>query len=125
MSNWKSEIARRPFLAGVFGLLGLGVVGGTAYEAAHILHRRYPPTAFDDLLDLLPDRENAEKIGVVVIANSRAFDVRKLAGDLRHKIGKQALTDVLEADIGAGHLTEIGGWVMPETLTRLCGLAAS
>lgn len=125
MSNWKSEISRRPFLAGLFGLLGLSVIGGTVYEAAHVLNRRYPPTAFDDLLDLLPDRESAEKIGVVVIANSRAFDVRKLATDLRHKIGKQALTDVIEADVTTGHLTEIGGWIMPETLTRLCGLAAS
>ncbi len=53
---------------------------------------------------------------MVVIANSRAFDVRKLATDLRHKIGKQSLGDVIEADVSTGHLTEIGGWVMPETL---------
>ncbi len=43
MSNWKSEIARRPFLTGLFGLLGLGVVGGTAYESAHVLHRHIRP----------------------------------------------------------------------------------
>lgn len=125
MSDWKAEIARRPFLAGLFGLLGLGLAGGTAYEAAHILRRRYPPTAFDDLLDQLPDRDNAEKIGVVVIANARAFDVRRVAADLRRKIGKQSLSDVLESDIRSGALTEIGGWVMPDTLTGLCGLAAS
>ena len=62
---------------------------------------------------------------MVVIANARAFDVRRLAADLRRKIGKQSLSDVLESDIRTGTLTEIGGWVMPDTLTGLCGLAAS
>jgi hypothetical protein len=125
MSQWRSEIGRRPFLAGLFALLGLSVVGGTVYEAAHILRRGYPPTAFDDLLDQIPDRDNAEKVGVWVIANTPSFDVRRVARDLKAKIGKQSLPDVLAADIEAGHLAEVSGWVMPETLAQLCGLAAS
>ncbi|HEY2068474.1 MAG TPA: hypothetical protein VGG48_02875 [Rhizomicrobium sp.] len=125
MSGWKSEIARRPFLAGLFGLLGLSLIGGTAYEAAHILRKHYPPTAFDDLLDQLPDRENAEKFGVAVLAELPSFDVRRIGADLRKKIDGRPLGDVLEADIRDGHLSEVGGWVMPDTLTRLCALAAS
>jgi hypothetical protein len=125
MSTWKSEIARRPFLAALFGLAGLSLIGGTAYEAAHILRRRYPPTAFDDLLDLLPDRDNAAKFGDAVLSASRSFDVSKVARDLRTRIGKQSLSDVLEVDIRTGQLTEVEGWVMPKTLTQLCGLAAS
>ncbi|HTQ13664.1 MAG TPA: hypothetical protein VMH86_07300 [Rhizomicrobium sp.] len=123
--SFRSEIARRPVLAGLFGLAGLGLAGGTAYEVAHIVRHRYPPTAFDDLLDRLPDRESAEKIGVVVIANSRMFDVASVARMLRRRIGRRPLADALAEDAAAGRLVEIGGWVMPETLTRLCGLAAS
>ncbi|MGH6870474.1 MAG: hypothetical protein ACREHE_03110 [Rhizomicrobium sp.] len=125
MSGWKQEVARRPVLASLFGLIGLSLIGGTAYEMAHILRRHYPPTAFDDLLDLLPDRENAERIGVVVIANARTFDVARVARDLRRRIARHPLADALEDDTAHGRLVEIGGWVMPETLTELCGLAAS
>jgi hypothetical protein len=125
MSQWKSEIGRRPFLAGVFALLGLSVVGGTVYEAAHILRRRYPPTAFDDLLDQIPDRDNAEKVGVWVLANTPSFDVRHVARALKAKIGTRALPGVLAADIADGRLTEVSGWIVPETLANLCGLAAS
>jgi hypothetical protein len=125
MSQWKTEIGRRPVLAGLFALLGLSVIGGTVYEAAHILRRRYPPTAFDDLLDTLPDRDNAVKVGVWVMANSRTFDVQRVAHDLRKTLHKQTLPEVLEAEIARGNLIEVSGWVMPETLASLCGLAAS
>jgi len=125
MSEWKSEIARRPFLAGLFALLGLSVVGGTVYEAAHILRRRYPPTAFDDLLDQLPDRDSAVKVGEWALARTRSFDVNGVAQTLRKSIGKQSLSDVLDAEATQGRLTEVNGWVMPTTLTLLCELAAS
>ncbi len=125
MSGWKSELARRPFLVALFGLAGLSVVGGTVYEAAHMLRRSYPPTAFDDLLSQLPDRDNAVKVGEAVLTNAPSFDVRRVGKDLRKKIGTQSLSDVLETDIQSGHLDEIQGWVMPDTLTKLCGLAAS
>ncbi|HEY1631160.1 MAG TPA: hypothetical protein VGF56_07580 [Rhizomicrobium sp.] len=125
MSEWKSEIARRPFLAGLFALLGLSVVGGTVYEAAHILRRRYPPTAFDDLLDQIPDRDSAVKVGEWSLAHTNAFDVSGVAQILRKGIGKQSLPDVLGAEAAQGRLTEISGWLMPTTLTLLCELAAS
>jgi len=125
MSDWKAEIARRPVLAAIFGLLGLGIVGGTVYETAHIIGRRYAPTAFDDLLSLLPDRDGAEKLGTIVLGDAPAFDVRRVARDLRRKIGTRTLADVLGADAAQGRLAEISGWLIPETLAQLCGLAAS
>jgi hypothetical protein len=125
MSAWKSEIARRPFLAGLFGLFGLSLIGGSVYEAAHILRKHYAPTAFDDLLSQLPDRDNAEKIGAQVIADAPSFDVRRVARELRHRIGSRDLSDVLATDTRDGALVEVGGWLMPETLAQLCGLAAS
>ncbi|HXM00264.1 MAG TPA: hypothetical protein VN932_10070 [Rhizomicrobium sp.] len=125
MSHWKAEIARRPVLATLLGLFGLSLVGGTAYEAAHIIGRRYAPTAFDDLLSQLPDRDAAEKLGAVVLSNSPAFDVRKVARDLRAQIGTRTLSDVLGADAAQGRLAEVNGWLMPQTLVQLCGLAAS
>jgi hypothetical protein len=124
MSGWKSEIARRPFLAGLFGLLGLGLIGGAAYEAAHAVNRRYAPTAFDDLLSQLTDRDSAERVGAVVMSSAPEFDVRKVARDLRRKIGGKPLIDVLDADIAQDRLSEVNGWLMPETLAQLCGLAA-
>src|SRR5205085_884429 len=57
-------LARRPFLAGLMGVLALA---GLAWEAPKVFPklfaRRYPPSPFDDLLALLPDRENAVRLG--------------------------------------------------------------
>jgi hypothetical protein len=125
MRGWKSEIARRPFLAGLFSLLGLGLIGGATYEAAHIFNRRYAPTAFDDLLSLLDDRDSAERVGAAVLAGAPEFDVRKVARELRRKIGGRPLAEILAADVADGRLAEVSGWLLPETLERLCGLAAS
>jgi hypothetical protein len=125
MSGWKSEIARRPFLAGLFGLLGLSLIGGAAYEMAHVVNRRYAPTAFDDLLSQLADRDSAERVGTVVLSSAREYDVRQVARDLRQRIGGRPLVEVLDADIAQDRLAEVNGWLMPETLAQLCGLAAS
>jgi len=125
MSGWKSEIARRPFLAGLFGLLGLGLIGGTAYEAAHAVNRRYAPTAFDDLLSQLSDRDDAERVGAAVLASAPEFDVRQVARELRQRIGGKPLADVLAADVAQGRFAEVSGWLLPQTLVWLCGLAAS
>ena len=125
MSDWKSRIARRPFLAGLFGLVGLGLIGGAAYEAAHIVKRRYPPTAFDDLLSLLDDRDSAARVGAAVLAGAPEFDVRKVARELRRRIGGKPLAEILAADVAQGRFAEVSGWLLPETLARLCGLAAS
>jgi hypothetical protein len=125
MSGWKSQIARRPFLAGLFGLVGLSLIGGAAYETAHIVNRRYAPTAFDDLLQQLADRDSAERVGAVVLASAPEFDVRKVARELRRKIAGRPLDAILAADAADGRLVEVAGWLLPETLARLCGLAAS
>jgi hypothetical protein len=125
MSDWRSEIARRPFLAGLFGLVGLGLIGGAAYETAHIVKHRYAPTAFDDLLSQLSDRDSAERVGAAVLASAPEFDVRQVARELHGRIGSTPLGDVLAADIADARLEEVQGWLMPQTLVRLCGLAAS
>ncbi len=122
--GWKSQIARRPLLAGLLGALGLGIAGGLVYEAPFLMHRRYKRTPFDDLLSQLADRDSAEKLGAAVLAQEPGFDAQNTARALRRKMGKASLAQIVARDIAQGQLFEVHGWVLPETLTMLSALAA-
>jgi hypothetical protein len=122
----KTTIARRPFLSGLIGLLAL--VGIGALEAPrlfpNLFARRYPPTPFDNLFALLPDRESAVRIGAV-LANAQApMDARSIAARLRKKIGAHSLAIAIADDLAHNRLIEAQGWLLPESLGELCALAA-
>jgi hypothetical protein len=106
--------------------LGLAAIaaGMLTYEAVHHLGKHYPPTPYDDLLALLPDREAAKAVGVAFLKDHPDFTAKDAAAALRKHIGKQPLDAVLEAEIAAGALTEAGHWEIPQTLAGLCALAA-
>lgn len=122
----KMPIARRPFISGLLGVIALG--GIAAFEAPRLFPRlfakRYKPTPFDDLLGLLPDRENAVRVGSVLAADSASRDARSIARQLRTQIGGHSLGAVIGADIAQGRLTEAQGWLLPASLADLCLLAA-
>jgi len=115
-----SGISRRPVLAGALALIGVAAVGGGAYELG--LFRKHF-SKYGDLLDALDDPDNAKLVGKAVLAEMPGFDAAKIASDLRARIGKKPLADVLIADAQANRVIEASGWVLPETLALLCALA--
>jgi hypothetical protein len=72
----------------------------------------------------LPDRENAVVLGVAVLAQQRSFELHSAAARLRVRMKNTSLADAMSADLLEGHVMEVRGWVLPETLTTLCGIAA-
>jgi len=129
--SWKTDIARRPLLASLAGVFGIVVAGGVAYEGVHIFGRRYPRTKYDDLLDQLPDRESAAKLGQAANAQAKAraglsevFDAKAAALILREGPGKGSISAAVESDIAQGQLVNIQGWILPLNLVIAAVLAA-
>ena len=96
------------------------VVAAGLYRFTDLLVKHYPPTPYDDVLVVLTDRERAAKLGALV---SDAPAPQALAAKLRVAI-KTGLTAAAKADAASGRLTEVGGWVVPESLALLSALAA-
>jgi hypothetical protein len=117
------KTSRRSMLFAGAGAAALGT-GGIAYESWRLLVRRYPPTPYDDLLSLLPDREAARRLGSAFLSEHSNFTPRHAAKALRERIAGQPLLTVLDREIGTGGLTEAGHWLVPQTLAGLCALAA-
>jgi hypothetical protein len=122
----KVLLARRPFVAGLMGALALAVVA--AWEAPKVFPklfaRRYPPSPFDDLLALLPDRENAVRLAAALDGGRRKIDARSTAAKLRRTVGGHSLAAVIADDLAENRLVEAQGWLIPESLAELCALAA-
>jgi hypothetical protein len=111
----------------LFAGTGAGVlaVGAIAYESWRLLARHYPPTPYDDLLSLLPDREAARRLGGAFLSEHTNFTARYAANALRKHIAGRPLPDVLSSEIAERALTEAGHWLVPETWAGLCALAAT
>lgn len=107
---------RRTMIAGgaVAGLAAagawrLGLLGG------------YAPTPYDDLLDQLDARDDA------ILLGQKATDMpeaRALADELRSHIGEAGLAAAVSGDIIAGRMTEVAGWILPQTVAQMAALAA-
>lgn len=119
----KETIARRPLLAILGGAVGLGVLGGGIYEArllgGHSRHHGYA-----DLLSQLNDPDAANRVGGRVLDEAEVFEPQVVAHELRRRLKGRELAAVLADDASQGRIVETGGWVLPETLALLCGLAA-
>lgn len=120
--GWKDGVSRRPLLAVLGAVVGLGAAGGAAYEVSRLLGPR-APGALDDLLAGLGNREDAVMIGKAVLAGGNAVPSHE-AGSLRRRLGEKPLSEILVDDAVQGRVVETQGWVLPETLTQLCALAA-
>jgi hypothetical protein len=110
---------RRDAIAAVTAV-GLAAAAGV-YRFTDVIVRHYPPTPYDDLLDRLTDREQAIRLGARLDGD---FDVTHQAAQLRAGLDGHDLGAVVSADIGAGRLVEIAGWVVPESLAMLAALAS-
>ena len=105
---------------------GAGVLAAAAlgYEAMRLLAPRHPPSPFDDLLSLLPDRDAAAQVGLAYLSEHPHFDSTTAARLLRKEIGSRPLASVLQADIARARLAEVEHWLVPETLALLSAIAA-
>lgn len=103
---------------GVVALAAAGVGGRM------LLRKRYAPSPYDDLLDLVEDRDAAAQIGETVLAEVEEFEPKALADQLRGRIAGRPLATVLAEDASEGRIVEGSGWVLPETLGLICALAA-
>jgi len=99
---------------------GAAVTAGL-YRFTDLFVKHYPPTPYDDLLTRLTDREQAAKLGAQLTGS---FDLTSQSARLRDTFRRQDLAAAVNADIAAGHLVEVGGWVLPETVALLSALAS-
>ncbi len=120
----KPGIARRPLLVGLLVTGALALAGLAAIESPRLFARHYPPTPYDDLLSLLPDRDSAAQLGRAYISAQKSFDTGNTAIALRRRIAGKSLVDAADADFAEARMVEAHGWVLPETLVLLCALAA-
>jgi hypothetical protein len=99
---------------------GVAAVAGV-YRFTDLFVKHYPPTPYDDLLGQLTDRDQAVRLGRKVAG---AFDAQGQAARLRASLKGRDLTSAANADIAAGRLVEVDGWVLPQTVVWLAALAA-
>jgi hypothetical protein len=102
------------------GAAGAAVAAGL-YRFTDLFVKHYPPTPYDDLLTRLVDREEAIRLGAHMPGD---FDVPGQAARLRATFANRDLATVVQADIAAGRLVEVDGWVVPQSLALLSALAA-
>jgi hypothetical protein len=110
---------RRDLMAAI-AAAGVAVTAGL-YRFTDLFVKHYAPTPYDDLLTRLTDREQAAKLGAQLTGS---FDLASQSARLRDTFRKQDLAAAANADIAAGRLVEVGGWVLPETVALLSALAS-
>jgi hypothetical protein len=118
------NIPRRPLLIALGAVVGVVVAGGGAYEAGLLGHHFHSPAEYRDLLSALGDRDAANRLGDAVLVETGTFETGQTAHELRKRIAHRPLAAVLAEDLAEGRVVEVKGWVLPETLTLLCGLSA-
>ena len=110
---------RRNLMAAV-AAAGVAATAGL-YRFTDLFVKHYAPTPYDDLLVRLTDREQAAKLGAQLTGS---FDLASQSTRLRDTFRKEDLAAAVNADIAAGHMVEISGWVLPETVALLSALAS-
>jgi len=109
---------RRAFIAGV-AVMGVAVAAGL-YRFTDLFVKHYPPTPYDDVLGKLVDRSYAARLGA---AAHQTASADTLAAQLRKTIPGD-LKPAIDADIAADRLSEVDGWLVPQTLMLLSALAS-
>ena len=109
---------RRDVLAGVVAA-GAAVAAGL-YRFTDLFVKHYAPTPYDDVLARLIDREQAIKLGAAMPGR---LEPGMLAARLRAGLAP-GLTAAAEADVAAGRMMEVKGWLLPESVALLAALAS-
>jgi hypothetical protein len=110
---------RRDVIAGV-AAAGAAVIAGL-HRFTDLFVKHYPPTPYDDVLSRLVDREQAVKLGTTVPGK---LDPKSLAAQLRASLKSDGLAAAAEADIAADRMTDVDGWLLPQSVALLAALAS-
>lgn len=114
------KLTRRAVLGGaVVVVAGVAVVTGPK-----LLRKRHAPSPYDDLLAQLDDRDAGAQIGEAVLAGQKNFNAVAVADTARKRLKGRKLADYSVQEATEGHVVEVSGWVVPETLSMLYALAA-
>lgn len=111
---------RRREAAAAIVAAGVAVTAGL-YRFTDLFVKHYPPTPYDDLLVRLTDRQQAARLGAKVPG---PFDLTAQTARLRASLHNRDLAAAVNADLAAGHMVEVAGWVLPQTVVLLSALAA-
>ena len=111
---------RRGVLGGVVAAMVVAA-GGAAWRF-HLFRPHYPPTPYDDLLNQIADRVPARVFGGAALKTMPGSNAASLARALR---GQAALAKAAASDPAQDRVTEISGWVVPQSVARYAALAAA
>jgi hypothetical protein len=111
-------MTRRGVLAGLMTLI-VAAAGGAAWKF-RLFAKHYPPTPYDDLLNQIADREPAILFGQT--ARKSLPGAAQLAAQLRRDGRKLAARAAAEP--GEAQVTEVAGWVVPQSVALYAALAA-
>ncbi|HUO02830.1 MAG TPA: hypothetical protein VMU31_08630 [Rhizomicrobium sp.] len=111
---------RRGVLGGMV-TAAIVAAGGAAWRF-HLFGPHYAPTPYDDLLNQITDREPARIFGRAALKTMPGSDAASLAHDLR---GKGTLAAQAASEPAKARVTEVSGWVVPESVARYAALAAA
>jgi hypothetical protein len=108
---------RRALLTGMTALAALAA--GAAWKF-QLFGKHYPPTPYDDLLSQIADREPAILFGGA--ARKSLPGPVQLAAALRRD-GRD-LSARAQAEPGEAQVTEVAGWIVPQSVALYAALAA-
>ena len=111
---------RRGVVAGLAAVMVIAA-GRTAWKFG-LLRKHYPPTPYDDLLNQIVDREPAAKLGAVAARGTPGVTIAALAARLRQP-GAQLATRA-PLDCTQGLVSEVGGWIVPQSVALYAVLAS-
>jgi hypothetical protein len=107
----------------LIGLAAMLVAAGGAAWRFHLFGPHYPPTPYDDLLNQITDREPAMIFGRAALIGAPAESADRLAVALR-KDGR-TLSARAATEPGEAQVTEVAGWVVPQSVAQYSALAAA
>ena len=111
---------RRGLLAGLAAVMVVAA-GRTAWKFG-LLRKHYPPTPYDDLLNQITDRTPARVFGGAALKTMPNANAASLARALR---GQETLAVAAASDPAKDRVTEVSGWVVPQSVARYAALAAA
>ena len=109
---------RRDIVAGVVAA-GAALSAGL-YRFTDMFVKHYAPTPYDDVLAALGDRGQAVTLGAAVPGR---LEPQSLAARLRTDLAP-GLAAAAEADVAAGRMMEVDGWLLPQSVALLAALAS-
>jgi hypothetical protein len=105
----------------IAGLVAASVaMAAGLHRFTNLFVKHYPPTPYDDVLAALVDREQAAKLGAAVPGR---LEPKILAAQLRANLAP-GLAAAAESDAAAGRMTEVDGWLLPQSVALLAALAS-